>query len=107
MLQRELVERKGPHGGGAGDVRDAGGRPDRLERVRDGDPVLPAAKRQRALDGRDRVRAEREHEHVVGDPCALLGDHLVRGGVDAVEGVAGQSEAAVVGDRRRARRGSA
>ena len=74
------------------------GQSDRLERVRHGDPVVRAAKRHRALHGRDGVRTEREHQHVVGDSCALLRDHLVSGGVDAVNDIARQPEATVARD---------
>ena len=99
-LQRELVQRKRPRGGRASDVRDASGtRADALQRVLDGGRVLPAAERKRTLDGRRRPCAEREHEHVVGHPVPALGDRLVAGGVDAIEGVASQVEAAVLGDR--------
>ena len=86
--------------GRASDVRDAGrARADPLQRVFDGGRVLPATKRKRAVYGRHRPCAEREDEHVVGHPVPALGDRFVAGGIDAIQRVASQVEAAVLGDR--------
>ena len=51
-------------------------------------------------DGCNGSGAERQNEHVIGHPVTALRDRRVGGGVDALQGVAPQVEATVVGDSR-------